>query len=169
MKKYTFGLGMVLGALLLPSVATADQKLGIINVREVLERSQSALSVSTELQNEFANPQSEIKSHEQRFMKKRAELERESATLSDADRQSMERELATLQRELQVKQIEFNESFNHRQQEEMQKFMAQLKDVIDEYATSESFDMVFPSDMSVYFSESNDITSQIISRLDAQS
>ncbi|MAZ44717.1 MAG: hypothetical protein CMF48_06050 [Legionellales bacterium] len=166
MKKFTIGL--VLAALLVPTLANAEQKLGIVNVREVLEKSEMAKTVSTELQSEFSDPQSELQSEEQRFMKKRASLERESATLSEDERQAMERDLAMMQRELQVKQIEFNDSFNHRQQEEMQKFMAQLKDVIDDYAAKESFDMIFPSDMSVYFSESNDITRQIISRLDAK-
>jgi outer membrane protein len=147
----------------------AEQKLGIIDVRSLLEKSDLAQQTSSRLQAEFEGPQTDLQSQEQRFLKKRAELERESATLSEADRENLEHELAAQQRELQVMKIEFNDKFNHRQQEELVKFMDTVKVAVDNYAKESDFDVILQSDVSMYFSDAYDVTSGVMAKLDASS
>ena len=160
---------IVAGALALmctPLMAQASQKLGVVDIRHILENSKVASTVSQKLQTEFMPQQEQLSKNDKVFTKKRNDLEKDAAILSESERQSKERELASLQRDLQLEQMHFSESFNERQQEEMQGFMDSLREVIGSYATSNGFDMVFPSDMSIYFTHSVDITTPILAALD---
>lgn len=160
-------VGVMVGTMLpAASFAAAESKFGIVDIRTIIENSATAAVVSDRLQSEFQGQETSFRQTEASFIENRDRLERDKAIMSEGEVLSLERELSTAQRELQRLQTELTEEFSVRQRDEMQELMVSLKKVIDLYAEAEGFDLVFPSEMSLYFSEPVDITQAVMARLD---
>lgn len=148
------------------SFAAEASKFGIIDIRMIIEQSETAQQVAERLQAEFKDQETALEAAESRFIEKRDTLARDRAIMTEAQIQGMEKDLASAQRDLQRLQVQFSEEFNVRQRDEMQELMVSLKRVIDQYAAEQSFDLIFPSDMSLYFAKPVDITDEVMGRLD---
>lgn len=143
------------------SMATAvELKIGVVNTERVFRDSAPAVRASKKLEKEFATREQEIQRLAKQFRDLQAHLEKETVTLSEADRRSKERELANLNRDLQRSQREFREDLNTRQNEERTAFQDRVNKAISEMAEREKFDLILQE--AVYVSPRIDITEKVL-------
>lgn len=153
-------MGLVL-ALAIPMAATAaDYKIGVVNLERLLNDSAPAARANKKLEKEFAARDQAIQRMAKQFRDMQAHLERETVTMSDADRRNKERELANMSRDLQRTQREFREDLNARQNEERLAFQDRVNKAINEMAEREKFDLILHE--GIYYSPRVDITDKVL-------
>ena len=91
-------------------------------------------------------------------------LDRDGATMSEADRRNKERDLANMTRDLQRSQREFREDLNLRKNEELASMQERANKVIQQIAVDEKFDLIVQEPV-IYASPRIDITDRVIKAL----
>jgi len=158
MKKLCMGLILMLS---LPATALAvEYKIGVVNLERLLNDSAPAARANKKLEKEFAARDQTIQRMAKQFRELQAHLEKETVTMSEADRRSKERELANMNRDLQRAQREFREDLNARQNEERLAFQDRVNKAINEMAEREKFDLILHE--GIYYSTRIDITDKVL-------
>ena len=91
-------------------------------------------------------------------------LDRDGATMAEADRRNKERDLANMTRDLQRTQREFREDLNLRKNEELASMQERANKVIQQIAIDEKFDLIVQEPV-IYASPRIDITDRVIKAL----
>lgn len=158
MKKFYMCLILLLSV---PVTATAaEYKIGVVNLERLLNDSAPATRANKKLEKEFATRDQAIQRMTKQFRDLQAHLEKETVTLSEADRRNKERELANMNRDLQRAQREFREDLNARQNEERLAFQDRVNKAINEMAEREKFDLILHE--GIYYSPRIDITEKVL-------
>lgn len=151
----------ILLAVATPTVAiAADYKIGVVNLERLLNDSAPATRANKKLEKEFAARDQAVQRMAKQFRDLQAHLEKETVTMSDADRRNKERELANMNRDLQRAQREFREDLNARQNEERLAFQERVNKAINEMAEREKFDLILHE--GIYYSSRVDITDKVL-------
>ena len=145
------------------SATSAELKIGFVNQERILRESSPAKRAQDKLDKEFAPRRSELDRMEKQGRELEATLQKESVTLSEADRVAKERQLAQLARDVQRMQREFREDVNLRRNEELASLQERANKVISGIAEKEKFDLIFQE--AVYASSKIDITDKVIKAL----
>ncbi len=143
--------------------AMADMKIGFVNTERVFREAPIAIAAQKRLEKEFAPRDAELQKMAKQARDLQSQLEKGSATLSDNDRRSKERDLANLNREYQRLLREFREDLNVRRNEELTKVQDRARKAIQSYGESEKYDVILED--AIYFSPKIDITDHIIHML----
>jgi len=90
-------------------------------------------------------------------------LAKNGLTMSESTRQTRERELVELNRDLQRKQQAFQEDLTQRRNEALSGLIEQANRVVRQVAQAEKYDVIFQE--AVYWSPSIDLTEKIMKML----
>lgn len=155
---------IALAATMLPLAASAAEvKVGFVNTERVFREAAPALKAQKKLEKEFAAREQELQKMAKQTKELQAYLEREGVTISESERRSKERDLASLNRDFQRAQREFREDLNLRRNEELGAVHDRARRTIMEIAEKEKFDLVLEE--AVYFSPRIDITDRVLKAL----
>ena len=109
---------VTLAASALPlAAAQAQAKIGVVNVARLLQEAPQAQAASQSLENEFAARRRELESTQRDLKAREDKLQKDGATMAEAERRNPEKTLRDGQRELARKQNEFLEDLNVRRNE----------------------------------------------------
>jgi outer membrane protein len=154
----------VLAVLLGMAVAqAADFKVGVVDTERVLRESAPALMAESKIEKEFSGRDQEIKKLMKQAKELQALLEKEDSKFSDADRRNKERELTSMNSELQRMQREFREDLNLRKNEELAIVLEQANKAIQAIAEADKYDLILQE--AVYRNPKIDITEKVIKHL----
>ena len=142
----------------------AEYKVGFVNTERLFREAAPAKRAQQKLEKEFATRDAEIQKLSKQVRDLQAQLEKDSATMSEADRRNKERDLANLTRDLQRGQREFREDLNLRRNEELASVQERANKVIQQMAEAEKFDLIL-QDPVVFASQRIDITDKVIKAL----
>ncbi len=143
--------------------AAADFKVGVVDTERILRESLPAANAEKRITKEFSERDLEIKALAKRAKELQTLLEKEGVALSDADQRNKERELATLNGDLQRLQREFREDLNLRKNEELAIVLERANKTIQTIAETEKFDLILQE--AVYRNPKIDITDKVIEHL----
>jgi outer membrane protein len=158
-------LGLALAAMSAPVPAqAADYKIGFVNTERLFREAAPAKRAQQKLEREFASRDAEVQKLTRQVRDLQASLDKDGATMAEAERRNKERDLANLSRDLQRAQREFREDLNLRRNEELGALQERANKVIQQIAESEKFDLIL-QDPVVYASQRIDITDKVIKAL----
>lgn len=146
--------------------ASAEMKVGFVNVAKVLELAPQAEAARNRIETEFAPRDRELLQQQKEVRAQEDRLVKNSAVLSEAERQRNEKDIRNAKRDLRRRQDEFREDLNLRRSEELSKLQKKVTDVIQKLAESEKYDLIV-SDGVIYAGQRVDITDKILERLRA--
>ncbi|MFM6996006.1 MAG: OmpH family outer membrane protein, partial [Limnohabitans sp.] len=112
------------------------------------------------LEQEFAKRDKDIIDGSNNLKLATEKFEREAPTLSEAQRNTRQRQLMDQDRELQRKRREFQEDFNARRNEEQQLLLERANRAVKQVAEAEKYDMVLQE--AAYVNPRLDITEKVI-------
>ena len=161
----------ILGAAagLTPAIAQAEEmKIGFVNSDRVLREATPAKAAQTRLEAEFSKRQKEGEDAATKLKTAADKLEKESPTLSEAERSRRQRDLVEQDRELQRKRREFQEDLNQRKNEELASVVERANKVVKQIYDTEKFDLILQGDVVIFASAKVDITDKVIKALNAQ-
>ena len=116
------------------------------------------------LEREFAARDSDVQRLSKQVRDLQAALDKDGATMAEAERRNKERDLANLSRDFQRSQRELREDLNLRRNEELGRIQELANKVIQQFAEAEKFDLIL-QDPVVYASQRIDITDKVIKAL----
>jgi outer membrane protein len=145
------------------AVATTT-KIGFVNTERLFREAAPAKRAQQKLEKEFATRDAEVQKLSKQVRDLQANLDKDGATMPEAERRNKERDLANLSRDLQRAQREFREDLNLRRNEELAQLQERANKVIQQIAEGEKFDLIL-QDPVVYASQRIDITDKVIKAL----
>lgn len=168
MKVRRFAL-LLLGSLLVSAATLAAQeyKIAVIDAARVAEASPQKKAWEKVLQEEFSRRQEQIIEKQDQLHKLEDKLEREGSTLSDGDRQAMQRDIISRARALKNTQDEYREDLALRQNELRAKLATQVREAVVEVAKAENVDVIL-GDGVVFSSKRVDISDKVIAKMEEQ-
>jgi len=142
----------------------ADYKIGFVNTERLFREAAPAKRAQQKLEKEFAARDADLQKLSKQVRDLQALLDKDGATMGEAERRNKERDLANQSRDLQRMQREFREDLNLRRNEELAGIQERANKVIQQIAESEKFDLIL-QDPVVYASQRIDITDKVIKAL----
>ena len=145
-----------------------EMKVGFVNSDRVLREAVPAKAAQTRLESEFSKRQKEGEDSANKLKSAADKLDKESPTLSEAERNRRQRDLVEQDRELQRKRREFQEDLNQRKNEELASVVERANKVVKQIYESEKYDLILQGDVVIFASSRVDITDKVIKALNAQ-
>jgi len=146
------------------TAVAADYKIGFVNTERLFREAAPAKRAQAKIEKEFATRDGEIQKLAKQVRDLQAALDRDGATMPEADRRNKERDLANQSRDLTRMQREFREDLNLRRNEELAGIQERANKVIQQIAADEKYDLIL-QDPVVYASQRIDITDRVIKAL----
>lgn len=166
LERFVF-VGMVLAVgTFAAQAASAEVKIGFVNVAKVLELAPQAEAARNRIEKEFAPKDRELLDQQKDVRNLEDRLVKNAAVLSEAERQRNETEIRATKRDLRRAQDEFREDLNLRRSQELSKLQLKVTEVIQVLAKAEKYDLIV-SDGVIFAGQRVDITDMILERLRA--
>lgn len=147
-----------------PSTAKA-LKIGVLDWQLLVAKSPQAEQAGKRLEKEFKERKDTFLEKQKQLEAKHEKFQRDKDIMADAERVKAEREITKLQQDLRNLQEENQADYAARHREEMDKFLNTVKNVVDDYAKKEQFDLILPQDTTLFTAERIDITAAILDKL----
>jgi len=146
--------------------AQAQAKIGVVNVARLLQEAPQAQAAQQALENEFAARKRDLQNTERDLKAREDKLQKDGATMAEAERRNQEKALRDGQRDFARKQNEFMEDLNVRRNEALGQLQRAILAEVQTYAKSAGLDVVVSEVL--YASPSIDVTSQVLAALQAK-
>lgn len=149
------------------SVASAESRIGFVNISLVLKEAPQADAARNKLEEEFAPRDEKIVAMQRKLKQLEENIARDADIMDDELRKKKERQILLEKREIKRTREEFNEDLNIRRNDELNKLQSLVYDTIVTLAKEENYDLVF-GDNVIYASDNVDLSEKVLERLNAQ-
>jgi outer membrane protein len=151
----------VLTALLFgATLAQADERIVAVNSDRILKESALATAAQAKLKAEFKSREDALTSVSNDLTKESTLLDKNGASMSDADRLQLRNKINDLNVIFQRKRREFEEDLNQRRNEELANVLDQANKVIKQLAEKNHYDLIVQE--GVYVNPRIDITNDVL-------
>lgn len=164
LRSWLIGVLFATGAASVATAQAAELKIGYVNAVRVIEQAPQGKAALKRLENEFNPRDKELIRMQDRIKAVEGELEKNSLVLKESDRQSKEREVVSLKRDLKRATQEFREDYNVRRNEELLALQKIVHKAIVDIAKQERYDLILHEGV-IYAGDKIDITEQILKTL----
>jgi outer membrane protein len=152
--------------------AQAPQKLGVINMQQVILETKDGKKAVAELQAKFAPKQQDIQKRAEELQRKQDELRKTENTISEDKKAALARDIDAITKSLQRDADDAREDAQQEQQKVLNELGGKIMQVLTKYATDKQFTMVFddsgqPNNI-LFAATAIDVTRDIIAMYDAQ-
>ncbi len=148
-------------------VQAQELKIGYVNGERVLREAEPAKRAAAKLEAEFGKRQKDLNDQSAAFRAQADKLDKDSPTLSEAEKARRQRELIELDRDLQRKQREYQEDLTQRKNEEVNNVSEKAQRTIKAIGEAEHFDLIVQDQLVFYVSPRIDLTKKVIDALNA--
>lgn len=159
-------LWIVVASLALTSqpVASADMKIGVVNLARAIESAPQREDAEGTLEREFGNRERNLLAQQRSLGGLEEQLTRDGAVMTEQQRVSMEKDINKQRREVRRALEEFREDLRVRRVELMGELQRTILVVIREIGKREKYDLIISNDV-IFAGEHLDITELVIKRL----
>lgn len=158
-----FLVALVLGT----QAHAAGFRMGFVKFDRIIKESEPAKLIQTRLEQEFSAREKDVAAQDTAFKAAADKFQIDRPVMSETQRQNTQKTLADKERELQRKRRAFQEDLNQRKNEELQKLLASVNQVIKQLAEAENLDLVVQD--AVYVNPKEDLTDKVLGALKARS
>jgi outer membrane protein len=152
--------------LLMASSAMAfEQKIAVVNVQEAISQIPQAAALMQALETEFKDEKAVIEQLQKDLTFEDENLKRNGSIMSEKEKQDLQGKMAGLYQQYQVKVKEFQQKVAQRKNEETNKLLALVTQVVDNIAAKQDFDLVISKQAVVFSKPNTDITSKVVEQV----
>jgi outer membrane protein len=144
-----------------------ELKIGYVNADKVLREAAPAKAAQAKLETEFSKREKDLADLANKLKAAGDKLDKDSPTLSEAERTRRQRDLVEQDREFQRKRREFQEDLTQRKNEELASVVERANKVMKQIFDTEKYDLILQE--AVFAGPKIDITDKVIKALNAQS
>lgn len=147
------------------SAAHAAQKLGYVDVQQVLATLPQVATIEETINAEFKDQMQEVQRLQSDGKYLVEKLQREEATLSEAQIKELQQQINVIGQQLQERGQPLQQAMQRRTQEERNKLLGLIKQAIDSIASKEGYDMVLNASAVPYSKPQFDISQQVLDQV----
>ena len=145
--------------------AAAESKIAVISVPRIMQEIPQAKAIESKLKAEFEPRVREMQRLQSEGETMAAKMKKDESFMSADERTKLQRKLAELQSDFNLKGQALQEDQRRRFSEEQKKLLDKVQVAIDSVAKSQGYDMVLNGQAVVFGAEKLDITSQVIQQV----
>jgi len=157
--------------LLAPCVAQAQAaagiKIGVVNFARLIQESPQARITLKALEDEFSPRQRDLVAKQNELKARQEKLQKDAQVMGAEERRNAESKFRDDERDLGRRLNEFQEDFNVRRQEEINKLQRDLLKEVSAFAKERGYYLIV-GDGVLYAAQSVDLTPQILAAIDAK-
>ena len=146
------------------NVQAAELKIGYVQVDKILQEAPQTAESGKKLEKEFGPRTAELDRLQKQIRDLETALEKDSLTMSEADRRNKERDASNLKIEFQRKQRELREDVNLRKNEELGVLQDRINKAVTSVSEAEGYDLVVYGGVA-YANKKIDITDKVLKSL----
>lgn len=146
------------------NVDAADLKVGYVQVDKILQEAPQTAESGKKLEKEFGPRTQELDRMQKQIKDMETALDKDSLTMSEADRRNKERDISNQKIEFQRKQRELREDVNLRKNEELGSLQDRINKAVTAVSEAEGYDLVVYGGVA-YASKKVDITDKVLKSL----
>lgn len=155
----------LLSTALFANAAEAQQKIGYVNMQQVLVNLPQSRNIEQQVQEEFKSRIAEIEEIETKMQGLQEKAERDRNILSGSEMQAMSREAELLDATRQVKTKGLREDMQRRGNELRDQLMADILRNAQAIAGEQQYDVVLSASSLVYADESHNLTDDVLKKM----
>lgn len=141
-----------------------EVRIGFVNVLKVLDKAPQAKNADSRLKKEFEPRERKIASTEEELRQSEEKLRKEEDIMSATEAKNLSKDIRDKRRELDREKEDFQDDFNIRRSEEINRLQKQILKAIVSLAEEKGYDLVVGEGV-IYASKRIDITQQILDLL----
>lgn len=164
MSHYYKNFSLLLSTLLVSGLCFAEPKIGYVQVDKILQEAPQTAETGKKLEREFSPRSLELERLQKQIRDMEASLDKDRATITDAERRTKERDASNLKLEFQRKQRELREDINLRKNEELALLQDRINKAVQTVAETENYDLVVYGGVA-FASKKIDITDKVLKSL----
>jgi len=153
---------LALAFLLLPSVASAQTKVGVIDVQRAVASTEDGLRAQATLKKLFDSRQQELNKKQTDLQKQREEIDKQAKVLPQAAMQKRVEDWQKQMMDLQAVFLEYNKELEKKQKELTEPVFEKIVAIVKRIATSENIDVVLDKATVAYVRTDLDLTDKAI-------
>jgi len=146
------------------NVRAADLKIGYVQVDKILQDAPQTAESGKKLEREFTARTQELERLQKQIKDIETALDKDSLTMSEADRKNKERDSSNLKIDFQRKQRELREDVNLRKNEELGTLQDKINKAVTAVSEAEGYDLVVYGGVA-YANKKIDITDKVLKSL----
>ncbi|WP_345011471.1 OmpH family outer membrane protein [Pseudaeromonas paramecii] len=158
------GLGLALMGLGFSSAAMAE-KIAVVNVPRVMSELPQMKVIEAKLKKEFEGRVREMQRLESDGQAMAAKLKKDESFMSADERTKMQRKLAEMQSDYNLKGQALQEDQQRRYGEEQQQVLTKVRTAVDGIAKAQGYDLVLNGQAVIFASPKVDISQQVIDQV----
>ena len=135
-------LALLSGLVLASSVSAADLRVGVVDLRKLIDQSSQSQKSQADLKKEFQPKENKLVNEQKELKKLEEKLEKDAAVMSDADKRKTEKELIDRGREFKRQMDEMRQDYGLRANQEMAKIQKVIQEAIQTVAKDQNFDLI---------------------------
>jgi len=160
-KKYVLAF---CGLMLTAGVASADLKVGVVDLRKLVDQSSQSQKSQADLKKEFQPRETKLVNEQKELKKLEERLEKDVAVMSEADKRKIEKELIDRGREFKRAMDEMRQDYSLRANQEMAKIQKVVQEAIQGVAKDQGFDLILVDGVA-FAKDGLNITSEVEKKL----
>ena len=153
-------------AMLVPSSASAELKLGIVNLDQLFKEIPIYTESQQKIKKQFDPRARNLKTLEEEWNNLNEQYLKNETVMSDKEKKVLVEKIQKIEAKFRTGQEKIQTDLQRLQQEELSKIRAIVETAITEYAEKNNFDLIIRADgTTLYAKKYINITQEIISRL----
>jgi len=150
-------------------VFAAELKIGVIDLREILQKSPQMIAISKQLKKQFATREEKVITAQKSLKNEMDKLHRDGPVMSSDERSKLESKIVAEKRKFERVQQEYREDVMAAQNQSMQKLLAKLDKVVKQIAAEGHYDLILQKEGVPFASNRVDISGQLLKALNKSS
>ncbi|RUO44351.1 molecular chaperone [Aliidiomarina taiwanensis] len=144
---------------------SAGVKIAVVDVRAVFEQLPQSREIAETIEMEFKERAERLREMETSMTEQQERLQRDEAIMSEEEIQQAALQLQQQFQEYQERREALSEQLNRRRNEERNRVLGQIQQVVNDIADSEDFDLVIEAGNVAFAKSSLNITNRVIERM----
>lgn len=163
----SFILSIILLFLCVASTASADTKIGIVDMKAVIAQSESGMKAMEQLKTQFKDMKDNLDAQKKSLDTLKDELQKQSMMLSQEAKMDKEDQYKRKIRDFQDMGQNYQRKLQQAEQDLSKPIIDKLVQIIDDYGKKNGFDIILdaPSSGVIFAQDNVDVTNAIIAEL----
>ncbi len=158
---------LLLTSLLCSGVAlqAADLNIAVVDINKIVQQSPKMIKIQKSIDHDFADRHQAIMKKVNAANEKNDKLVKNSSVLTQSEKESLIKELTTLQGEIESLQQSFQKDYDSRRNTDFQAFFKQVNEVTQALAKENHYDLILSTAATPFAGDKLDITKQLSDRV----
>lgn len=147
-----------------PAAQVSATRVGVVNLSRLMDESPQAQQAKSNMAKRFKQRKDVLEKTASALEAKAQTLKDQGESMDEARRDALSADIRDQQRELSLKQSQYNDDVSDAEKQELKRLRKDLRAVISAYAQDHGYDVILSDDV-LYARPSVDVTDQILARL----